>query len=70
MRSLQELSKLIYKGIEYTNTEQNEDSSFGIVLDTIINGRDKNRLERFIKKFELTNEEVNLLKNNISFFYD
>jgi hypothetical protein len=70
MRSLKDLSMLIMKKIEYTNQEQNEDTPLGVVLETILFGFDSGRKERFIKQFELTNEELNLIESSITYFFE
>lgn len=70
MRTLSELGKLILQKIEFTNQEQNEDASLGIVVETILFGRDVNRRLRFIDKFQLTDLEVKLLEKNTNYFYE
>lgn len=56
----------IYKGMlssDYTSAEQNEDIPFEIVLETILFGRNRSRLEKLIKKFSITDEELAELKH-------
>lgn len=70
MRTLSELSKLIVQKVEFTNQEQNEGASLGIVIETILFGRDNNRKKRFINQFELTIDEIVLLEDNTNYFYE
>lgn len=70
MRELKELGKLIAQKVEFTNQEQNEDTSLGIVVETILFGRDVNRRQRFIDKFQLTEAEVKLLETNTKYFHE
>jgi hypothetical protein len=70
IRTLSELSKLITQKVEFTNQEQNEDVSLGIVIETILFGRDSNRKKRFINQFELTDDEIVLLEANTNYFHE
>jgi hypothetical protein len=70
MRLLKDLATIIANKVEFTNLEQNEDTSLGMVIETILMGRDKGRRDRFIKQFELTDEEVKLLEANTLYFYE
>jgi hypothetical protein len=70
MRLLKDLATIIANKVEFTNLEQNEDTSLGMVIETILMGRNKGRRDRFIKQFELTDEEVKLLEANTLYFYE
>lgn len=63
MRTRKELQMEIYKALPYTNQEQNEDVDPETVLETILFGRDRRRLERLIEQFKIDDEELAILKH-------
>ena len=70
MRTLQQLAKELQNAVEPTNQEQNEEISFGSILETSLFGRLEFRRKRLIDKINLSIEEVELVKDNILYFYE